>query len=258
MAEGRETRLRDAIEGSEQIYDYILIDCPPSLGLLTFNSLMASMEVFIPIDMAFFSLLGTGKLLDIINMVRKKTGHLIRVKVIATMYDKRTKISGRILEDLKEQFEDSIFSTVINSNVTLKDAARLGKSIVAYEKRSQGYNDYMALVEEVLAEESIPGVLRAPKQKRDLSQPPKMKQQFALRAPDAKSVKIVGNFSNWKPASEYSMKRNEDGTWTTTIALAPGEYQYRFIVDDVWVEDRNNPNRVDNPFGGKNSLIEVH
>ena len=258
MAEGREARLRDAIDESQQTYDYILIDCPPSLGLLTFNALMASMEVFISIDMAFFSLLGTGKLLEIINMVRTKTGHLIRVKVIATLYDKRTNISGQILENLKDQFEDSIFLTVINSNVKLKEAAGFGKSIVDYKKISQGYKDYMALAEEVVAEERIPGVLRAPKQKRVLSQASKMEKQFTFRAPEARSVKIVGNFTNWKPTSEYSMERNEDGTWTTTIALAPGEYQYRFIVDDVWVEDRNNPNLVDNPFGGKNSLIEVH
>jgi len=258
MAEGRETRLRDAIEGSKQNYDYVVIDCPPSLGLLTFNSLMASMEVFIPIDMAFFSLLGTGKLLEIINMVRNKTGHLIRVKVIATMYDKRTNISGQILENLKDQFKDSIFSTVINSNVKLKEAAGFGKAIVDYDKLSQGYKDYMALAEEVVAEERIPGVLRAPKQKKVLSQAHKKKKQFTFRAPEASSVKLVGNFTNWKPANEYSMERNEDGTWTTTIALAPGEYQYRFIVDDVWVEDHNNPNLVDNPFGGKNSLIEVH
>ncbi len=258
MAEGRETRLRDAIDGSQQTYDYIVIDCPPSLGLLTFNSLMASMEVFIPIDMAFFSLLGTEKLLAIINMVRNKTGHLIRVKVIATMYDKRTKISGEILENLKDQFKDSIFSTFINSNVKLTEAARFGKSVVDYNKISQGYKDYMALAEEVVAEERIPGVLRAPKQKRVLPQAPKMEKQFSFRAPEASSVKIVGDFSNWKPTSEYSMERNEDGTWTTTLALAPGEYQYRFIVDDIWVEDRNNPNWVDNHFGGKNSLIEVH
>lgn len=258
MVEGRETKLKNAIERSQHTYDYIVIDCPPSLGLLTFNSLMASTEVFIPIDMGFFSLHGTGKLLEIINMIRKKTGHLIRVKVIATMYDKRTKIADRILKNLRARFDDSMFFTVIKSNVKLKEAASFGKSIVEYQKISQGYKDYMALAEEVVAEEGIPGILRASPQKRVLSQPIKTKKQFSFHAPEARSVKVVGNFTNWTPTSEYVMERNDDGTWTTTVDLSPGKYQYRFIVDDEWVEDHNNPNLVDNPFGGKNSLIEVH
>ena len=258
MTEGRETRLKDTIEGLGQTYDYIFIDCPPSLGLLTFNSLMASSEVFIPIDMGFFSLHGTGKLLEIIDMVRNRTGHLIRVKVIATMVDKRTRISNQMLQNLKDRFADSMFTNVIHTNVKLKEAASLGKAIVDYEKKSRGYMDYKALAEEVVEEEQIPGVLRAPKQKKLLSQTVGMKKQFIFHAPEAKSVKIVGNFTNWVPAKEYEMERNENGVWTKTITLSPGKYQYRFIVDNVWVEDSTNPSSIDNPFGGRNSVLEVH
>jgi len=258
MKQGRETRLKEAVEGLEQLYDYIIIDCPPNLGLLTFNSLMASTEVFIPIDMGFFSLHGTGKLLETIDTVRNKTGHLIRVKVIATMYDKRTRIAAQIVQNLLDHFENSMFLTVINSNVKLKQAASFGKSIVDYDKKSQGYKDYMALSKEVVEEEKIPGVLRAAQQKKQLSQPTRIKKQFFFYAPEASSVKIIGNFNDWVPTSDSLMERMENGTWTKTIALAPGEYQYKFVVDDVWVEDYNNPNSVVNPFGGKNSLIEIH
>lgn len=256
--QGRETKLKEAIEGLHQTYDYIIIDCPPSLGLLTFNSLMASTEVFISIDMGFFSLHGTNRLLEIINLLRIKTGLGIRIKVIATKYDKRTRIANEILQNIKDHFEDSIFLTVINSNVKLKEAASFGKSIVDYEKRSHGYRDYMALAEEVVAEERIPGVVKPALQKRPLFEPSKIKKQFLFHAPKAKSVKIVGNFTNWIPTNDYLMERNEDGTWSKTIALAPGKYQYRFVVDDMWVADQSNPNTIDNPFGGKNSLIEVH
>lgn len=158
MAEGRETRLKLAIERSQQTYDYIVIDCPPSLGLLTFNSLMASSEVFIPIDMGFFSLHGTSRLLAIIDMVRNKTGHAIRAKFIATQYDRRTKIAGEILNDIKNNFDGSMFTTVINSNVKLKEAVRSRKSIIDYDSRCAGYRDYMALAEEVIEEEIIPAV----------------------------------------------------------------------------------------------------
>ncbi len=158
MVEGRETRLKEAIEGLQQAFDYIVIDCPPSLGLLTFNSLMASTEVYIPIDMGYFSLHGTGRLLEIVDLVRNKTGHAIRAKVIATKYDRRTKIAVEILGDIKNHFNGSMFNSVINTNVTLKEAVRSGKSIVDFRESSAGCRDYTALAEEVVEEEIIPAV----------------------------------------------------------------------------------------------------
>ena len=153
MAEGREMRLKQAIDASRKDYDYMVIDCPPSLGLLTFNSLMAATEVFIPIDMGFFSLHGTGRLLEIIDMVRNKTGHVIRTKVIATKYDRRTRIAGEMLDEIKDYFDGTLFNTVINQNVTLQEAVLSGKSIIDYRKNSAGYRDYTALANEVIGEE---------------------------------------------------------------------------------------------------------
>jgi len=258
MAPGRETRLKEAIEDLYQVYDYLIIDCPPSLGLLTFNSLLASTEVFISIDMGFFSLHGTDKLLEIINMVFNKTGHLLRIKALATMFDKRTKISHEVLEGIQGLFGDSMFRAVINLNVKLKEAASFGKSISDFEKRSQGFRDYLALAEEVILEESIPGVVKAPKQKRALPHGVKIQKQFFIHAPEAKSVRIAGSFCNWKPTDDFSMERLEDGTWTKTISLTPGKHQYKFIIDDKWIEDINNPDSIESPFGGRNSLIEIH
>jgi len=116
----------------------------------------------------------------------------------------------------------------------------------------------MALAEEVVAEEKIPGIEKVAQQERILSESAKIEKQFLFHAPEAKSVKIVGNFTDWIPNNEYLMERNEDGTWTKTIGLAPGKYQYRFVVDDMCVEDQSNPDTVKNPFGGKNSLLEIH
>ncbi len=256
MVQGRETKLKEAIDGLYQTYDYIIIDCPPSLGLLTFNSLIASTEVIVPIEMSLFSLHGISKLMEIIDLVREKTGHEIRIKVMATLYDKRTRISKEVLQDIKKHFKDSIFSTVINTNVKLKEAASFGRSIVDYDQKANGFRNYMALAKEVIAEEKILKVKRFKRKKPFLSAA-MVEKQFVFNAPKANYVKIVGTFNNWNTSEESLMERKKDGTWSKRIHLEPGTYQYRFLIDDVWVEDQNNSNQVDNSFGGKNSVIEI-
>ena len=224
--DGRENRLKEAIESSHRNYDYIIIDCPPSLGLLTFNSLIASTEVIVPIEMSLFSIHGISRLVKIIGLVEEKTGHKVLINIIATMYDKRTKISNEVFQNIKTNFNESMFRTVIHSNVKLKEAA------------------------------SLLGV-RLLKDTKPLDAAKKVKQQFVFHAPEATSVKIVGNFNNWIPADTSNMARNKDGTWSKNLFLAPGSYQYRFVVDGNWVEDINNSKFVKNAFGGKNSVIEI-
>jgi chromosome partitioning protein len=256
MVQGRETKLKQAIEGLTQSYDYIIIDCPPSLGLLTFNSLMASTEVIVPIEMSLFSLHGISRLMKIIDLVRENTGHEIRIKVVATMYDQRTRISKEVLQEIKNHFKASMFITVINTNVKLKEAAGFGKSIIDYDQKARGLRDYMALTKEVMSEEKILG-LRPVKQKTSFPAARMVKKQFFCDRPEASCVKIVGTFNNWDISEASLMERKKDGTWSKSIYLEPGTYQYRFLIDEVWVEDQNNSNQVDNSFGGKNSVIRI-
>jgi chromosome partitioning protein len=253
---GRETKLREAIEGLHRPYDYMIIDCPPSLGLLTFNSLIASTEVIVPIEMSLFSLHGISRLSEIIGLVREKTGHELLMKVIATMYDKRTRISNEVFQNIKNNFNESMFRTIIHSNVKLKEAASFGKSIVDYDQKTRGFIDYMAVAKEVTAQEEMLGI-KCLTDKNPLDFVRKVKKQFFIHAPGATSVKIVGNFNNWIPADGSIMERKDDGTWTKSYSLAPGSYQYRFVVDGIWVEDNNNTRFIDNSYGGKNSVIEI-
>jgi chromosome partitioning protein len=256
MVQGRETRLKQALEGLPQPYDYIIIDCPPSLGLLTFNALMASTEVFIPIEMSVFSLHGTGKLLEIIELVRTKTGHEIRVKVLATMFDGRTRMANEVLKDMEEHFRNSLFSTIIHASVRLREAASQGKAVVDYGRKSKASADYMSLAQEVVEEEKLPGVAKSARSRDTFLR--HRKTQFSIHAPEANSVKVVGNFSNWTQEAGFALDRHEDGNWSKEILLPPGVYQYKFLVDGRWVEDQGNPNLVQDPYGGRNAVLEIH
>ena len=259
MMPGREKRLKDAMEGLHQNYDYILIDCPPSLGLLTFNSLMASEEVLIPIDMGFFSLHGTRQLLEIIDLVRDKTGHEINVKALATMYDRRTRIAKEILEDIGDHFKGSMFKTVINQNVKLKEAASYGKSIIDYDRKSRGYKDYLELAHEVLGESQLVGYQQPVEQKVPSPISNHVEKEFVLNAPHAKFVKIAGSFNNWTPTNDYLMAQKEDGNWYKVLSLAPGVYQYKFVIDDeIWIEDETNYKVEFDPYYGKNSVLVIN
>jgi chromosome partitioning protein len=256
MVEGRETRLKHAIMRIHSLYDIIIIDCPPSLGLLTFNALIASSEVFVPIEMSLFSLHGISKLMELLAAIKTKTGHEIHAKVFGTIVDKRTRISREVLENIGVYFSDIMFETVIRSNVTLKEASGHGKSIVDYSKNASGCKDYMMLAEEVLKEKGLEYKLPVA-DNEPMPLEPNFKKRFTYYGPDAISVKIGGDFNNWNPTDDFHMERDEYGVWTKNISLKPGMYQYKFIVDGEWVEDHNNSSHISNAYGGNNSILKI-
>ena len=149
-----------------------------------------------------------------------------------------------------------MFETVIRSNVTLKEAAGYGKSILDYSKNASGFKDYMMLAEEVLIEKRTEQNVTVEDDEPVFSES-NLENRFTYYGPDATSVRIGGNFNNWNPSDAFIMERDEDGTWTKNIPLTPGTYQYRFIVDGEWVEDQNNSKYIHNVFGGINSVLEI-
>lgn len=144
--EGRERRLRKAIDKVRHLYDYIFIDCPPSLGLLTINSLTAVESVLVPIQCEFYALEGVSQLVNTIELVRKNLNPGLSIEgVILSMFDGRTNLSIQVVQEVKKYFGDKVYSTVIPRNVRLAEAPSFGMPIMQYDPRSRGaaaYNDF--------------------------------------------------------------------------------------------------------------------
>jgi chromosome partitioning protein len=150
----REFRLRHAVSAARAEYDYILIDCPPALDLLTLNALVAADSVLIPIQCEFFALEGISQLMDTIDRVREAFSHDLRIEgILLTMFDDRTNLTRQVADDLRDFFQDQVLSTVIPRSVRLAEAPSFGKPIFAYDPRSRGAESYMKLAKEILENE---------------------------------------------------------------------------------------------------------
>ena len=147
----REFRLKEAINKIEDSYDFIIIDCPPALGLLTINALAAASEVIIPIQCEYYALEGLGQLINTIELVKKNLNEdLIVAGVVMTMYDSRTKLSDQVIEEVKKHFSEKVYEAIIPRNVRLSEAPSYGKPIMLYNPECKGALAYKSLTEEVI------------------------------------------------------------------------------------------------------------
>lgn len=147
----REKKLTVALERLKTGYDYIFIDCPPSLGLLTINALTAANSVLIPIQCEYYALEGLGQLLNTIRLVQKHLNTNLEIEgVLLTMFDSRLNLSRQVAEDVKRYFDNKVFNTIIDRNVRLSEAPSHGKPIILYDAISKGSENYMNLAEELL------------------------------------------------------------------------------------------------------------
>ncbi len=149
--ENREYMLKKALESVKDKYDYIIIDCAPSLGLLTLNALTAADSVVIPIQCEYFALEGLGKLLNTIKSVQKIHNPSLDIEgLLLTMYDSRLRLSNQVVEEVQKHFNDMVFETVIQRNIKLSEAPSFGESIINYDATSKGATNYLSLAEEII------------------------------------------------------------------------------------------------------------
>ncbi|CAM4036463.1 ParA family protein [Gillisia limnaea] len=151
----REYMLKKAITHLKKKYDYILIDCAPSLGLLTLNALTAADSVIIPIQCEYFALEGLGKLLNTIKSVQKIHNKNLDIEgLLLTMYDSRLRLSNQVVDEVQKHFNEMVFTTIIQRNVRLSEAPSYGESIINYDASSKGANNYLSLAHEIIKKNS--------------------------------------------------------------------------------------------------------
>lgn len=257
---GREERVANKLSQlGDNAFDFVIIDCPPSVGLLTFNALIAAREVIIPVDASYFSLQGLGKLRETVEVIEEEVKRKFRVHVVANNLETRTLFSKELLGEIEKFHAGNLAETFISHTVRLKEAAAAGVSILDLDRRSKAARQFLLLGQEIIA--------KAPKIVTDniehwaekLHGPRKVSGGvlFRLDFPQAREVAVTGEFNNWSTEGIPMQKDTKDGFWKAVLDIEPGEYEYRFIVDGIWIRDPNNRDFVRNEFGQENSLLVV-
>jgi len=293
----RENCLKSVLEQAGRDYEYIIVDCPPSVGLLTFNAIRAATDVIVPVETGYFSLHGLSRQLETLSVLCKQCSQQINVMVLASMYDIRTKMGREILAELRKHFAEQMFKTVINFNTKLKEAASLGQPISEYDPASKGNKNFQSLAEELVgtdtqmhraelvsslqakleaistsAEELLssaeqPATTTAETEPKNLDT--KLADLYGVRQiadavmfttlyPRASTVQIAGDFNNWQPEQTPLTKIADNGVWQIKLPMTKGKYRYRLVVDGHWQQDPYNETTELNPYGELNSVLEVH
>ncbi len=154
----RETKLRNAINEVKQEFDYIIIDCPPSLGLLTVNALTASDSTLIPIQCEYYALEGLSQLINVIELIKNSLNTQLKIEgILLTMADTRTNLAKQVIDEVKKFFGSQVFTTIVPRNIRLSEAPSFGKPIILYDPSSQGAESYRNLAQEVINEQTSIG-----------------------------------------------------------------------------------------------------
>jgi chromosome partitioning protein len=191
---GREDRLTQALAQVRDTYEWCIIDCPPSVGLLTFNALRACDEVIVPVETGFFSLHGLAKMMETLEVLRERCGNQITIRVLPTLYDTRTKLAREVLAELRAKFRDYLMESTVNFNTKLKEAASFGQPITEYDPGSRGYKDFVNLARELMGHRPTD---MEPAPSQSLSRPAELVQR-------AKQLAQLTNFQFGRNASPAS------------------------------------------------------
>jgi len=242
----RECCLRDVLADVGSEYDYAIIDCPPAVGLLTFNALRAAADVIVPVETGYFALHGLSKQLETLSILCKRCSQQVNVKVLASMYDIRTKMAREILAELRSHFADKMFRTVVNFNTKIKEASSFGQPINEYDSASKGQRDFRSLAEEVIGSEAkqqrrqvvdslahqLESISTTAEELLQVAQP-QIKAGPTKKAEQQPLEKAKLDSALRRPADRGAMTLMEAGTLTDTDAKLSDYYGVNQIKDAV-------------------------
>ena len=267
---GRERQLLEQLEKPGQLYDHILIDCPPSLGLLSINALRAAGQVLAPVEASLFGLDGIQQLHDITSMLSEKYKYDLPIKVLPVMFDPHTRFAQTVLKQIRDQLPVGLSGTQIRHTVRTREAAWFGKPLIDYAPHSTAAQDYQRLADEILAASGQTVVIPLKEDlettyeteheddiMKQISKKPQ-RQMVVLNFDEieCKRLQLAGDFNNWVPDHNIET-RNINGHWQKVFTAAPGVYEYRIVVDGKWQQDPTNPAEIPNELGGINSLLQI-
>jgi chromosome partitioning protein len=221
-------------------FDYIILDCPPNLGILTLNALIASNYSIIPLLACELSIKGIEMLKNIFIMIKEFKGTCPAPFYLINQVDRRTKFCREFIEKTRNQLGNLLLNTIIRTNIHIREAIYHGESIFNYKPKSRGAKDFMDLAEEI--EKLTTNLTWA---------------SLFLKGKDFEEVYVVGDFNDWRKEENYKLKRIGTDIWGINLPLEKGKYRYKFLTQEKWLTDPHNKLTEDDPFGGKNSLLFV-
>ncbi len=264
---GRERQLLDQLKALKALYEYVIIDCPPSLGLLSINALRAATQVLAPMESSRYALDGIEQLHSIVNLLVEKYEIELPIKVLPTMFDNHTRFAHTILAQIKEQLPVATSHTKIRHTVRVREAAYLGKPLREYAPRSTAAADYKALAEEfIVATQAVIELSKheptsAPELQNNATiiQSTEVERRMVVLDFDeieCSRLQLAGDFNGWIPDQNIETQHTGDH-WQKTFTAEPGMYEYRLIIDGIWQQDPTNPAEIPSEHGTVNSLLQV-
>lgn len=252
---GREERLAEHLSEIGEGWDVVLIDSPPNLGLLTINALVAAGEALIPLEPSPFTVQGIERLLETIKVVQDHTGHQINPRVLPTMVSSRDPYALELIDRLNDSHPGLLLPVRIRRSVLFPRAASVGKTVGELSSQAPAWKDYMETAdflsrafERAMAEgrmrfmglRVVPGGV-----------------EYTHPDLEPGDVLLAGEFNNWVPDHGVELRDRGATGWSKFLRLAPGRYQYKFIVRGEWLPDPVNPRRASNSVGTENSVVDV-
>ncbi|MDQ3440217.1 MAG: AAA family ATPase [Planctomycetota bacterium] len=258
---GREDRLKVALDAVRTNYQWAILDCPPSVGLLTFNALRACDEVIVPVETGFFSLHGLTKMMETLEMMKDRCSNEILVRVLPTLYDTRTKLAREVLSELRNKFRDYLMESTVNFNTKLKEAASFGQPITEYDPGSRGYKDFVNLARELMGHR--PTELESTPNER-LSRPAELVQR-AKQLAQLTNFQFGRNTIPTQPAAQQPAQQSAAAAATTTAqhleapAVAPriAEVEAALAPAAQQQQSKTTAQKIDDFYGVKQVGDEV-